>query len=54
MFGDGEVINYIPDNSYLVAASADAIELIRGADGVRWIGPYKPEYKLAPEIFVSR
>ncbi|MEK6302496.1 MAG: S8 family serine peptidase [Acidobacteriota bacterium] len=50
-----EVLSYIPNNAYLVRASADGMTAIntikaRSQGFVQWSGSYKPAYKIAPEI----
>jgi len=49
----GDVLNYIPDNAYLVVATADAASAIQNIPGVIWLGDYRSTYKLAPEVFES-
>jgi len=53
-----EVISYIPNNAFLVRASASGIarlnELKSNAGSyIQWMGDYLPEYKIAPEIDIS-
>ncbi|MFY9555230.1 MAG: S8 family serine peptidase [Blastocatellia bacterium] len=50
-----EIVSYIPNNAYLVRADAAAIARIKGFKSqpqgfVQWIGSFKPDYKIAPEI----
>jgi hypothetical protein len=50
-----EVISYIPNNAYLIRASASGYAEIKEAGAVQqsfiqWSGDYKPAYKIAPEI----
>ena len=50
-----DVLSYVPNNAYLVRASADGIARIntlqKASRGfVQWTGSYKPAYKIAPEI----
>ncbi|MEK6407017.1 MAG: S8 family serine peptidase [Acidobacteriota bacterium] len=50
-----EIVSYIPNNAYLVRATADGLSSIKNlqSDGrkfVQWTGVYKPGYKIAPEI----
>lgn len=52
---DAEIVSYIPNNAYLIRATADAFSRIKnlqsdGAGPVQWTGAYKPSYKIAPEI----
>ena len=53
-----EVVSYVPNNAYLVRASAEGISRVNGleADGrsfVQWSGAFKPAYKIAPEIVLD-
>ena len=50
-----EIVSYIPNNAYLIRATADGFSRIKNlqsdASGpVQWTGTYKPSYKIAPEI----
>ncbi len=50
-----EVLSYVPNNAYLVRASADGIARINTLKAsprsfIQWTGSYKPAYKIAPEI----
>jgi hypothetical protein len=50
-----EIISYIPNNAYLVRADRATISQIKsltssGKSFIGWTGPYKPAYKIAPEI----
>lgn len=53
MGAEGEVLHYMPDNAYLVAATPAAADRLKEVEGVRWVGPYEPEYKMAPELFAE-
>jgi hypothetical protein len=53
-----EVVSYIPNNAYLVKADQATMPQIRsltssGKPFVQWTGPYKPAYKIAPEIHLE-
>ena len=55
---EADIVSYIPNNAYLVRARGERLAAIKAltADGrsfVQFAGPYKPEYKLAPEIETS-
>ena len=50
-----EVISYIPNNAYLIRASASGFAEVKetGASQqsfIQWSGDYRPAYKIAPEI----
>jgi Subtilase family/Bacterial Ig domain len=50
-----EIVSYIPNNAYLVRATADGLSHISnfksdGRSPVQWTGAFKPGYKIAPEI----
>lgn len=49
----GRVLGYIPDNTHIVRLNADAIANVRSLPGVRWVGPYQPAYKLAPDLALN-
>src|SRR4029077_16151328 len=50
-----EIVSYIPNNAYLIRATASGFSRIKnlrseGSGPVQWTGTYKPSYKIAPEI----
>jgi hypothetical protein len=50
-----DVIAYIPNNAYLVRATAGGMERINrlkqnDRSFIQWTGAYRPEYKIAPEL----
>ncbi|MFY9610545.1 MAG: S8 family serine peptidase, partial [Blastocatellia bacterium] len=50
-----EILSYVPNNAYLVRASAYGIARINTLKAasrsfIQWTGSYKPAYKIAPEI----
>lgn len=45
-----EVGDYIPDFAYLVRAEADALPKLATISDVRWIGEYRPEYRVDPAL----
>ena len=50
-----EIVAYIPNNAYLVRASANEwsqINSVKSSGGthIQWTGAFKPAYKIAPEI----
>jgi hypothetical protein len=57
---DGLVlVNYIPDNAYLVWGDAAALTRMQtrarlAQSAVQWDGPWKDEYKVHPDVFADR
>ncbi len=45
-----EVVSYLPQNAYLVSASAAQAAAIRGAGDVRAVLPFEPYFKLEPSL----
>ncbi|MBV7339526.1 S8 family serine peptidase [Chloroflexi bacterium TSY] len=53
-----KVLGYVPDNAHLVrlpiwnteSERQSVIEQIRSLPSVRWVGPYRPQYKVAPQL----
>ena len=53
-----DIVSYIPNNAYLVRASAQGLSRINdlkadGATHIQWTGAFKPAYKIAPEIALN-
>ncbi len=46
----GQVLGYVPDNAHVVRMEPEQLEKISRLPSVRWIGPYWPGYKWAPEL----
>jgi len=46
----GEILSYIPNEAYLVRIDPHAAAELRSDSRVSWVGPYRPDYKLSPEI----
>ncbi len=46
----GQVLGYVPDNTHIVRIDAANLANIRSLPAVRWVGNYRPSYKLAPEL----
>ena len=44
----GILRGYLPNNAFLVELDAAALDRVAGLPPVRWIGEYKPEYKVQP------
>ncbi|MCW5849679.1 MAG: S8 family serine peptidase [Anaerolineae bacterium] len=45
-----EVGDYLPDYAYLARGDRDALPRLASLKGVRWAGPYRPEYRLDPAL----
>ncbi|HEX9969997.1 MAG TPA: S8 family serine peptidase, partial [Acidimicrobiales bacterium] len=45
-----ELLGVLPDVTYVVRADAADLDRVRDIEGVRWVGPYHPAYKLAPGV----
>ena len=45
-----EVGDYLPDYAYLVRGDRDTWPHLAALKGVRWAGPYRPEYRLDPAL----
>ncbi len=48
-----DVVQYVPNQAFLVHATPAAIETIAAMPAVRWVGLYQPAYKLCPELMWS-
>lgn len=53
-----EVVAYVPNNAYLVRASAEQMSQVQTLAStpnsfIQWIGEYKPAYKVAPELALN-
>jgi hypothetical protein len=46
------VLGYLPDNTFVVRATALQLERLARTGMVRWYGPYQPAYKVSREIGV--
>lgn len=44
------VCGYVPNNAFAVKAPASVLGRLAAVPGVQWIGPYLPDYKLAPML----
>ena len=45
-----KVLGYIPDNAHIVHIQPEDAEKVKSLPGVRWVGPYRPGYKVAPDL----
>ncbi len=46
----GEVVGYIPNNTHIVRMAPSTATAVQSLPSVRWVGPYRPAYKVAPEL----
>ena len=44
------LLDYIPDNAHIARIQSGDIAKIRAMYAVRWVGPYRPAYKLSPAL----
>jgi hypothetical protein len=44
------LLGYIPDNAYLARIEPEDVAKVKSLYAVRWVGPYRPAYKLAPAL----
>lgn len=47
-----EPLEYVADRAYIVRLAAGSAPALRALDGVRWLGPIEPGFKLAPDLGV--
>jgi hypothetical protein len=45
-----EVLSYVPYDSHFIRIDPERIPLVESQPFVRWIGPYEPSYRIAPEL----
>lgn len=45
-----KVLGYVPDQAHIVRIQPEDVAKIESLPSVRWVGPYRAEYKLAPEL----
>jgi hypothetical protein len=45
-----QLLGYIPDNAHVARIQPQDVAKIRQMYAVRWVGPYLPDYKLAPAL----
>ncbi|MBP6820498.1 MAG: hypothetical protein KA368_03090, partial [Acidobacteria bacterium] len=43
-----EVVNYIPNNAYLIYADAEAVTSLQSNAAIRWLSDYLPQMKISP------
>ncbi|MEA1985442.1 MAG: S8 family serine peptidase, partial [Euryarchaeota archaeon] len=45
-----KIINYIPNNAYIVRMDPSVLTTVEALDHVHWVGVYRPEYKIDPRL----
>ncbi len=45
-----EFLDYVPDFAFIVRSPPDRLAAISSLPGVRWIGPYRPAYRIDPVL----
>ena len=50
-----EIVNYIPNNAYLIYADAESVESLQTGQSaaIQWLGDYLPEMKVSPSAAAS-
>jgi hypothetical protein len=48
--GGGELIAYVPDDTYIVRAGAREIAAVSADPNITWVGAYHPAYKISPSV----
>lgn len=46
----GEVVGYVPNDTHIVRLAANTVAAVESLPAVRWVGPFRPTYKIAPEL----
>ncbi|HBY99637.1 MAG TPA: hypothetical protein DEP84_37820, partial [Chloroflexi bacterium] len=46
----GQLYGYVPDDAFIARLDGATAEQVRALPFVRWVGPYHPAYRLAPEL----
>ncbi len=46
----GTVLNYIPNNAFIVKMNKGALNKVLSLPEVKWVGSYKPTYKISPQL----
>ncbi len=44
------LLGYVPDHAVIAQIAPERLDAIRALPSVRWVGPYRAEYKLAPAL----
>ncbi len=45
-----ELVEYIPDHTFLVRVQHGAVGIVKKLDCVKWMAPFRAEYKLSPNV----
>jgi hypothetical protein len=45
-----QLLRYIPDDAFIARFDQASPSAVRGLDGVHWVGPYRPDYKVAARL----
>ncbi len=45
-----QLLGYLPDNAYMARIQPADVQKVSSLDAVRWLGPYRPAYKVSPAI----
>ncbi|MCB0133948.1 MAG: S8 family serine peptidase, partial [Caldilineaceae bacterium] len=46
----GEVVGYVPNDTHIVRMAPGTVAAVQSLPGVRWVGPFRPAYKVAPAL----
>ena len=46
----GEVVGYVPNDTHIVRMAPPSVIAVAQLPAVRWVGPFLPAYKIAPEL----
>ncbi|MEE9490149.1 MAG: S8 family serine peptidase [Thermoplasmata archaeon] len=47
----GRVLNYIPNDAFIVQLDAELLDDVRSLTEVQWLGVFQPAYKIRPALF---
>lgn len=45
-----EPLGYVPDNTSIMRVQPEDVDRVRSMYAVRWMGPYRPDYRVAPTL----
>jgi len=46
----GKILEYIPENAYLMDLSSESVEEIEEKDYIRWVGKYETQHRISPRL----
>lgn len=49
----GAVVGYVPDNTHIVRMAPATLAAVQSLPSVRWVGPFRPAYKVAPDLVTA-